>query len=275
MSRENVEIVRRIYEAVARRDSETVLSYYDPRVEWDHTYGPVRELMGGPAVYHGHEGIREWSREWYEAWENIEADVEELVDAGDQVIGVLTYRGRGRQSGVEVEIPGMAGVWTIQDGKVVRVRWFRTRDEAFAAAGAPERPAQPQNVEVARRVLGAVAALDLERLRELTAPDVEWRSFFAAMSGAGEYQGHEGLAEYIEDLREPWDLLRPEPEEVLTVGDIVLIVGRMHYRGKESGAEEEVPAGWLFHIRDGKVTRFDVFKDPERALAELGGEQRT
>ncbi|MEX2253203.1 MAG: nuclear transport factor 2 family protein [Thermoleophilaceae bacterium] len=129
-----------------------------------------------------------------------------------------------------------------------------------------------ENVEVARRVLGAVAAMDLERLRELTAPDVEWRSFFAAMSGAGEYRGHEGLAAYVEDLGESWDLIRPEPDDMLAVGEVVLAVGRIHYRGKESGAEEEVPAGWLFNLREGKVTSFNAFKDPEKTLAGLGGE---
>jgi ketosteroid isomerase-like protein len=93
-----VEIVRRVYEAVARRDSETVFSFYDPQVEWDHTRGPARELMGGAKVY-GHEGLRSWFQEWYEAWASIEATVEELIDAGEQVVSVLTYRGRGRASG--------------------------------------------------------------------------------------------------------------------------------------------------------------------------------
>lgn len=134
---ENVEIVRRVFGAVARGDAAAVLSYYHPEVEWDHTAGPVRDLMGGPQVWHGHDGLRAWFREWYEAWENMEPDLVEVVDVGDQVVSVLDYRGRGRASGIEVTIPRMAGLWTIENGAVTRVAWFSTRDEALEAAGDP------------------------------------------------------------------------------------------------------------------------------------------
>jgi ketosteroid isomerase-like protein len=57
----------------------------------------------------------------------------ELIDAGEQVIAVLSVRGRGRVSGIELEYRP-AGVWTLRQGKVVRVVWFPTRDEALEAA---------------------------------------------------------------------------------------------------------------------------------------------
>jgi ketosteroid isomerase-like protein len=69
MSREDVEIVRRVYEAVARRDTATVLALYDPDVEWDFTRGPLADVMGR-GIYRGHDGLRSWFRAWYEAWEN-------------------------------------------------------------------------------------------------------------------------------------------------------------------------------------------------------------
>ena len=47
MSRENVELVRRVYEAAARRDSETVYDLYDPDVEWDMTRHPYGEMFEG------------------------------------------------------------------------------------------------------------------------------------------------------------------------------------------------------------------------------------
>jgi ketosteroid isomerase-like protein len=137
MAQENVETVQKVFEAVARRDTATVLSLYDPNVEWDHTHGPIRELMGGPTIYHGHDGIRRWSREWYDAWEQVEADVVELIDAGESVISVVDYRGIGRGSGIKVELH-LAGVWTIRRGKVIRAAWFATRDEALEAAGLSE-----------------------------------------------------------------------------------------------------------------------------------------
>ncbi len=69
--------------------------------------------------------------------EEIEDDCEELIDAGDQVISVTTTRGRGRRSGIEIEGTN-ASIWTIRDGKIVRVAWFGRRDEALEAAGLSE-----------------------------------------------------------------------------------------------------------------------------------------
>src|SRR5687767_14427672 len=133
MSQENVEIVRRVYDAVARDDAGTVLSLYDPEIEWDFSQGPLGSFMGR-GVYHGHEGIRSWARERYEAWETIGDHCDELIDAGDQVISVVTSSGRGRASGAQVEWKHYA-VWTISDGKIVRVVWLATRSEALEAAG--------------------------------------------------------------------------------------------------------------------------------------------
>jgi ketosteroid isomerase-like protein len=74
-------------------------------------------------------------------WEGFEDDLEELIDAGDHVISVVTSRGRGRASGVEVEWAGNAGVWTIRNGKVVRVVWFSSRKDALEAVGLSEQDA--------------------------------------------------------------------------------------------------------------------------------------
>jgi ketosteroid isomerase-like protein len=136
MSEENVEIVRQVYDAGARRDATAVLSFYHAEVEWDISRSPARELMGR-RVYRGHEGLRGFFREWYEAWETVTPDLEELIDAGEHAISVETTRGRGRASGVEVELSHYA-VWTVREGKIVRVVWFATRDEALEAAGLGE-----------------------------------------------------------------------------------------------------------------------------------------
>jgi len=128
VSQNNVELVRRVFDASARRDVATILSLYDPGVEWEAAHGL---LMSGR--YHGHEGLRRFWREWYGIWQNVEDTLEELIDAGEHVISVVKNRGRGRASGADVEWTQYA-LWTIRDGKVVRVLWFRTREEAFEAA---------------------------------------------------------------------------------------------------------------------------------------------
>ena len=139
MSQENVEIVRRVFAAVARGDTEAVLSLYDPDVEWDGSRHAWATVMGDTqAGWRGHEGLRKWSREYYAMWEALDDEVEELIEAGDRVVSVVTTRARGRASGIEVEWKHNAGVWTVQEGKIVRVVWFPTCAEALEAAGLQE-----------------------------------------------------------------------------------------------------------------------------------------
>jgi len=87
--------------------------------------------------FDGAEGLRSFIRERYEAWETAVDHLEELIDAGDQVVTVVISRGRGRTSGAEVEQTHY-GVWTLQGGKVIRVAWLGTRAEALEAAGLSE-----------------------------------------------------------------------------------------------------------------------------------------
>jgi ketosteroid isomerase-like protein len=137
MSEENVEIVRRLYEAVARRDAAAVLSLYDSEVEADFSRSPQGRMTGGALIYRGHDGVRRMSRDWNEAWADVQYSIDELVDAGEHVISALTYRGRGRSSGAEVEQTDYP-VWTIRDAKIARVVWLPTREEALEAAGLSE-----------------------------------------------------------------------------------------------------------------------------------------
>lgn len=135
MSAENVEVVRRLYEATARHDSDAVLEFYDPEVEFDLTrargWGPVTRQN----VYRGHDGLRRVFGDWREVWDNLEENLDELIDAGDHVVSVMSTQARGRASGVEVGMSGYAGVWTVRDGRVVRIAWFESRADALAAAG--------------------------------------------------------------------------------------------------------------------------------------------
>ncbi len=137
MSQENVEIVRQVYEAAARRNSTAIFAFYDPQVEWDMSHHPYGEMSKG-RVYHGHAGLRDFFSEWYEVFENFEHDLEDLADVGEHVISVGTDRGRGRASGADVRWNHIAAVWTIRNRKVVRVVWFRTREEALEAVGMSE-----------------------------------------------------------------------------------------------------------------------------------------
>jgi ketosteroid isomerase-like protein len=137
MSEENVEVVRRLYEAVARRDTEAALSLYHPEIEFDGRRHRWSEIIGEPYErFHGIDALRAWAREYYSAWEDLDDHLDEVIDAGgDQVVAIVTTRGRGRASGIDVELTGSAGVWTIEDGLIVKVVWYSTVEDALEAAG--------------------------------------------------------------------------------------------------------------------------------------------
>lgn len=137
MSRANVEIVRRVWEAVAHDDPEAVLALYDDDVEYDFSRSPFQSAGISQPSYRGHDALRALFRERYEDWQQVVDHCQQLIEANDEVISVVTSRGRGRESGIEVERTHF-GVWSLHGGKVTRVRWFGTLSEALAAAGQPQ-----------------------------------------------------------------------------------------------------------------------------------------
>lgn len=135
MSDENVKLVRSLTEAWQRREQEATFDYVAPDVEWDATEiaGLIPDLAG---LYHGHDGIRAYWRRWLSAWRDLQFDIEDVLDAGDDVVLLVrNQRQWGRRSGIELDIPPYAAVFTVRDGKIARVRWFAGQQPALEAAG--------------------------------------------------------------------------------------------------------------------------------------------
>jgi ketosteroid isomerase-like protein len=129
MSEENVEIVRRSLETFGH-DEEAWLSTADPAVEWY----PIEE---GHSLSRGHEAAIRVRRSWLENWEGHQMDVEELKDGPDSVVACLHLTGRGKMSGVEVDLRVYMH-YKLRDGKIVYVYEYDDRGEALEAAGLRE-----------------------------------------------------------------------------------------------------------------------------------------
>jgi ketosteroid isomerase-like protein len=155
VSKENLEVVRRLYDAVGRHDEATVLALYDPEVEFDSSRHPFASLIGGRRVFRGHEGVRSFFRERSEALGNVEDAYEELIDAGDNVVLIGSVRGRGRASGIDVELGRVAGVFAIREARIVRVVWLPTREEALKTVGLADDEGSPGTIEGAPGHRGA------------------------------------------------------------------------------------------------------------------------
>lgn len=135
MSEENVELVRGLLDAFARRDHEYAFEFYDPDIEWDATR--MSELIPDIAgLYRGHEGVRTYWRRWLSSWRDLEFEVEEVIDGGDEIVALIrNQRQWGRHSGIETEVHPFALVFTIQNGKVTRWRNFPDQESGLNAAG--------------------------------------------------------------------------------------------------------------------------------------------
>jgi ketosteroid isomerase-like protein len=134
MSSENVEIVRRGTDAYRRGALEEASHWTHPEIVWDMS----RLQVPDAGVYRGFEGLLTFFNRWQESWESLELEPLEYIEAGDQVVTVIRQSGRGRLSGAEVE-HRFAQLWTLRDGKIVRMVMYPDREAALEAADTTER----------------------------------------------------------------------------------------------------------------------------------------
>jgi ketosteroid isomerase-like protein len=132
MSQEKVEIVRRAVEAYELEGLDGSLRYYAPEIEWTATPAAIER-----DTYHGHDGLRRLFANFDDEFDDLRFDVEELIDAGDQVIVTIRIGGRGRASGAPVDRT-WSFVCSVRDGMIYRVRAYNVRAEALEAAGLQE-----------------------------------------------------------------------------------------------------------------------------------------
>src|SRR5436190_16149906 len=146
MSGENVELVRGLQPS---RDTDLVATFRD-----DATAAAVMETLspffhedveivapsfvaGEGVRFVGLEGLRAGWLDWLEPWESYRVEVEDVIDAGDDA--VVLVRDFGRRAGMTVEVSVTGGaVWTVRDGRVVRVAFYLNRSEALKAVGLEE-----------------------------------------------------------------------------------------------------------------------------------------
>lgn len=131
MSEENVELVRDFFEAALRQDWKRAAEFLDPNVEAHGTVGGLEEgqvFSGLPEMIHAFDTVD------LEAWEERRLDPEEFHHVDDLVVLLLHEYRRGRGSGVELE-NDTAVVFTVRDGRVVRIEGYMDQDAALKAAG--------------------------------------------------------------------------------------------------------------------------------------------
>ena len=119
-----MEVVRRFLDL----EVDAALAYADPGIVWN----PTEE-----AAAEGHDAVRASLVRWKGEWEDYELLPEEFEPMGDRVIVAVRIRGRGRASGIPVDAR-LYDVYTLRDGKIIRMDQFTRRSEALEAAGMRE-----------------------------------------------------------------------------------------------------------------------------------------
>jgi ketosteroid isomerase-like protein len=148
VSAENVRVVEEIQivltgtDVVAALDDTTdqrarrvFMELADPEFEVVMV-GP--EYVSARLEYNGIDGFVEAWRDWTSPFDRYEIEVEEMIDAGEQVVSLVVMTGRTRTGGAEITAPA-AAVWTVLDGRVRRVEFHIDRVAALRAARLDER----------------------------------------------------------------------------------------------------------------------------------------
>jgi len=132
MSRENVEIVRAIYEEYGRGNFRAGVDLYDP----DVLLVTRPDLPDADRVV-GVDAIATYMRGYLDSARNVTWTAEEFTDAENSVVVATRQRGEGNESGLSVEVRFFVA-WTFRGRAVIRIEFFADRGEALEAVGLSE-----------------------------------------------------------------------------------------------------------------------------------------
>jgi ketosteroid isomerase-like protein len=129
VSQENVEVVRRSWEAFNRGGLDAIEEFWHPDIEWRAAEGEVDDV----GMFRGRDSMRRYYGDWLETLDELRAEVEEIVFQDDErVVALIHTSARGRTSGVPTE-GRYAIVYTVRGGQIVSGREYGTRDQALEA----------------------------------------------------------------------------------------------------------------------------------------------
>jgi ketosteroid isomerase-like protein len=128
-----------------------------------------------------------------------------------------------------------------------------------------------ENAQIVRRLLEAFNDRDLDAMLAGIHSDAELQSLRAQLEGKA-YRGHEGVRQMLADFDEDWTFVRMEATDFREAGDRVVMLGRLHARGRASGVDLDVPIGVVWTLRDGKVVGARTFSEQVDALQAAGFE---
>jgi uncharacterized protein len=133
MSRDNVDLVKRTFDAFSSGGVEACLPGFSP----DAVIYPFAEWPQS-TEYRGHDGLRKLLAEWTDNFDDFAFHVHEVREVGDRVLLLGETTGRIKGSGMPIRQPFGAVFSSFRDGQIGEGHNFLTWDEALEAAGLRE-----------------------------------------------------------------------------------------------------------------------------------------
>jgi ketosteroid isomerase-like protein len=133
MSEENVELVRKGFEAYSARGIEALLDFATEDGVW-HT---APEFIDAPE-FRGHEGLRSLFSVFTDHFDDWTVDVIEVRDAGDSVVALIEHGGMIKGTDTPLRQPMGVVFSDFRHGRAGRFDAYQTWREALQAAGLPE-----------------------------------------------------------------------------------------------------------------------------------------
>lgn len=124
----NVRLVRALYRTWDDGDHDATYALLHDEFEWVNP-----DYAVDPGIRYGHDG-------WTKVLENLNAsfselrhELGELVELGDRILWHTVFHARGRDSNAKIDVAEQH-LWTVRDGKILRLQWFHDAAEAERAA---------------------------------------------------------------------------------------------------------------------------------------------
>lgn len=145
MSQENVDLITAVQPgpdadvaALVRDDAawQALTTRIGPLVDADFECAAMPPILSDRR-YRGLDGLRALWLDWLDPWETYRTEIDDVVDAGDDV--VVLVHDYGRRAGMDAEMVLTGGtIWTVRSGKVTRAAFYVNRQQALEAVGLSE-----------------------------------------------------------------------------------------------------------------------------------------
>jgi ketosteroid isomerase-like protein len=134
----NADAMRRSIGAYNAGDLDGLVAMAHPDIEWE-----VAPEHPASTTHRGVDAVVAYHEDWRNTLDDLRLDIQKITENGDSVVAVCSIRGKGSESGADVEVV-IAFLTTFRDGQAIRVEEFLDPEEAMRALESPKDPPDEQ-----------------------------------------------------------------------------------------------------------------------------------